>query len=67
MKKVYSKPSASVVNVRLFGSVLDNPNPGVGRESIVTDGGDAKANDEIVEEDDDDLSYNALHIDWSTE
>jgi hypothetical protein len=67
MKKVYSKPSASVVNVRLFGSVLDNPNPGVGRESLVTDDGDAKANDGVVEEDDEDLSYNALHTDWSTE
>ena len=65
MKKVYSKPSASVVNVRLFGSVLDNPNPGVGRESLVTDDGDAKANDEGVE--DDDLSYSPMHTDWSTE
>ena len=65
MKKVYSKPSASVVNVRLFGSVLDNPNPGVGRESLVTDDGDAKANDEVVE--DDDLSYSPMHTDWSTE
>ena len=67
MKKVYSKPSASVVNVRLFGSVLDNPNPGVGRESIVTDGGDTKANDGVVEEDDDDLSYSPIQTDWSTE
>ena len=67
MKKVYSKPSASVVNVRLFGSVLDNPNPGVGRESIVTDGGDAKANDEVVEEDDDDFVYTPMKTDWNIE
>ena len=67
MKKVYSKPSVSVVNIKLFGSVLDEPNTGVGRESIVTDGGDAKANDKVVEEDDDDFVYNPIQTDWSTE
>lgn len=67
MKKIYSKPSVSVVNVRLFGSILEKPTPGVIRPSIVTDGGDAKANDEVVEDDDDDFVYNPMKTDWSIE
>ena len=67
MKKVYSKPSVSVVNIKLFGSVLDEPSTRVGRDSIVTDGGDAKANDEVVEEDDDDFVYTPMKTDWNIE
>ena len=67
MKKRYSKPSVSVVNVRLFGSILEKPTPGVIRPSIVTDGGDAKANDEVVEDDDDDFVYTPMKTDWSIE
>ncbi len=66
MKKIYSKPSVSVVNVRLFGSILDDPNIGVGGNSYETEDGFAKTNDEVVE-DDDDLSYSPMHTDWSTE
>ena len=67
MKKIYSKPSVSVVNVRLFGSILEKPTPGVIRPSIVTDGGDAKANDEVVEDDDDDFVYTPMKTDWNIE
>lgn len=45
MKKVYSKPSVSVVNVRLFSSVLDDsPNIGQGNYSVVVEDGWAKEN-----------------------
>ena len=42
MKKIYKKPSAEVVNVRLIGSIMDDPNPGVGDYSNITLDGDAK-------------------------
>ena len=67
MKKIYSKPSVSVVNVRLFGSILEEPTPGVTRPSIVTDGGDAKAIDDVVVEDDDDLGNTPMQTDWNVE
>lgn len=67
MKKIYSKPSVSVVNVRLFGSILEKPTPGVIRPSIVTDGGDAKAIDDVVVEDDDDLGNTPMQTDWNVE
>lgn len=44
MKKVYSKPSVSVVNVTLFSSVLDNPNIGLGNNSVEVVDGFAKEN-----------------------
>ena len=50
MKKVYSKPSVSVVNVRLFSSVLDNPEIGVGNNSVETGTGFAKDNNAAFEE-----------------
>lgn len=50
MKKVYSKPSVSVVNVRLFSSVLDEPEIGVGNNSVEVDDGFAKENDGEFEE-----------------
>ena len=65
MKKIYSKPSVSVVNVRLFGSLLDDPDIGLGGVSYEVEDGFAKDNDEVVE--DDDLSYSPMHTDWSTE
>lgn len=67
MKKVYSKPSVTVVNVRLFGSLLDDPDIGLGGVSYEVEDGFAKENDGVVEEDDEDLSYNTLQTDWSTE
>ena len=66
MKKVYSKPSVTVVDVRLFGSLLDDPDIGLGGVSYEVEDGFAKENDEVVEEDDD-LSYSPMHTDWSTE
>lgn len=67
MKKIYSKPSVSVVNVRLFGSVLEGgPEIGVGNNSVETEEGFAKANDEVVD-DEDDFGYNPMQTDWSTE
>ena len=66
MKKVYSKPSVTVVDVRLFGSLLDDPDIGLGGASYEVEDGFAKDNDEVVE-DDDDLSYSPMHTDWSTE
>ena len=45
MKKIYKKPSAEVVNVRLICSILDDPDPGVGTYSNVTFDGDAKKAD----------------------
>lgn len=65
MKKVYSKPSVTVVDVRLFGSLLDDPDIGLGGVSYEVEDGFAKDNDEVVE--DDDLSYSPMHTDWSTE
>lgn len=50
MKKIYKKPSAEVINVNLLGSVLDEPNPGVGKWSDETDSGDAKKTDFVEEE-----------------
>ena len=50
MKKVYSKPSVSVVNVRLFSSVLDEPEIGVGNNSVEVDDGFAKENNAEFEE-----------------
>ena len=42
MKKIYKKPSAEVVNVKLLGSVLEDPSTPVGGWSNNTDEGDAK-------------------------
>jgi len=42
MKKIYKKPSAEVVNVKLLGSVLEDPSTPVGGWSNETDDGDAK-------------------------
>ncbi len=50
MKKIYKKPSAEVINVNLLGSVLNEPNPGVGNWSDETDTGDAKESDFVEEE-----------------
>lgn len=50
MKKIYKKPSAEVVNVKLLGSVLDGPNPQPGGWSKETDDGDAKENNLVEEE-----------------
>lgn len=50
MKKIYKKPSAEVVNVKLLGSVLDDPNPQPGGWSKQTLDGDAKENNLVEEE-----------------
>ena len=42
MKKIYKKPSAEMVNVKMLGSVLDDPNPQPGGWSKYTLEGDAK-------------------------
>lgn len=52
MKKIYLMPQTEIVNVRLMGSVLEEPNPEGHNYSIVTDGGDAKENNLEFEEDD---------------
>ena len=66
MKKIYSKPSVTVVDVRLFGSLLDDADIGLEGFSYEVEDGFAKENDEVVE-DDDDLGYSPMHTDWSTE
>lgn len=50
MKKIYKKPSAEVVNVKLLGSVLDDPSTPVFGGSKETDDGDAKENTLVEEE-----------------
>ncbi len=50
MKKIYKKPSAEVVNVKLLGSVLDDPNPQPGRWSNQAIDGDAKENTLVEDE-----------------
>lgn len=50
MKKIYKKPSAEVINVKLLGSVLDNPSTPVGGWSNETHDGDAKENNQVEEE-----------------
>lgn len=67
MKKVYSKPSVTVVDVRLFGSLLDDKNIGLGGYSYETGDGFAKTNDEVVDDEDDDFVYNPMKTDWSIE
>ena len=67
MKKVYSKPSVTVVDVRLFGSLLDDHNIGLGGYSYETKEGFAKTNDEVVDDEDDDFVYKPMKTDWSIE
>ena len=50
MKKIYKKPSAEVVNVKLLGSVLEDPSTPVGGWSNNTDDGDAKESNLVEEE-----------------
>lgn len=67
MKKVYSKPSVTVVDVRLFGSLLDDNNIGLGGYSYETGDGFAKTNDEVVDDEDDDFVYTPVKTDWNIE
>ena len=67
MKKVYSKPSVTVVDVKLFGSLLDDPNIGLGGNSYETKEGFAKTNDEVVDDEDDDFVYTPMKTDWNIE
>ena len=50
MKKEYFKPSVSVVSVKLFNSVLDDPEIGQGNYSVVVEDGFAKENNGEFEE-----------------
>lgn len=50
MKKLYRKPSVSVVNIRLISSVLDDPNVGLAGNSVETETGFAKKNNAAFEE-----------------
>ena len=50
MKKQYKKPSAEVANLKLLGSILEDPNPGAGGWSKWTNDGDAKENNLDFEE-----------------
>ena len=50
MKKVYKKPSTEVVNVKLLGSILEDPSTEVGGYSNVTFDGDAKETTGFEEE-----------------
>ena len=52
MKKIYKKPFAEVVNIKLLGSVMDDePNTGVGGYSNTTWEGDAKENNLLFDDD----------------
>ncbi len=71
-KKDYIMPVTDCVNVRLYGAVMGGTDEGAfGKWSQGAAGGDepgwgdAKGNDEVV--DDDDLGYSPIQIDWSTE
>ncbi|MEE3385474.1 MAG: hypothetical protein VZR36_10365 [Prevotella sp.] len=70
MKKIYIIPETHMVNLNLLNSVLGGE-PGIGKLSQGAAGGDepgfgdAKGNDEVV--DDDDLGYSPIQTDWSTE
>lgn len=50
MKKIYSKPSVSVVNVRLFSSLLEDPEIGLVGQSVEVHDGFAKENNGEFEE-----------------
>ena len=50
MKKVYKKPSSEVVNVKLIGSILEDPSTEVGGYSNTTGTGDAKESTGFEEE-----------------
>lgn len=69
MKKIYIIPETHMVNLNLITSVLGGA--GFGKWSNGAYGGDepgygdAKGNDEVV--DDDDLGYSPIQTDWSTE
>ena len=52
MKKQYKTPITESVKVNLYGSVLDDPDPGVGDYSNVTFDGDAKENNLIFDDED---------------
>jgi hypothetical protein len=70
MKKIYIIPETHMVNLNLLNSVLGGE-PSIGKLSQGAAGGDepgfgdAKGNDEVV--DDDDLGYSPIQTDWSTE
>ena len=51
MKKIYKKPFAEVVNIKLLGTILDDPNTPVRPYSNYTLDGDAKENSDIVFDD----------------
>ena len=51
MKKIYKTPITEVVNVKLYNTILDEPDPGVGNWSKYTLGGDAKENNLLFEDD----------------
>ena len=53
MKKIYKTPNTEVVNVKLYNTILDDPNTGVGGWSKTTETGDAKENNLIFGDDDD--------------
>ena len=55
MRKTYIQPEAAIVSLNLIGTVLGG-DPAVEAYSNVTDEGDAKENDGLV--DDDEISYN---------
>lgn len=66
MKKTYIQPEAAVVSVNLIGTILED-DPGVNptRYSMVTDGGDAKENSDVVVDDDDDIPVHTYT--WDSE
>lgn len=53
MKKIYKTPNTEVVNVKLYNTILDDPDPGVGNWSKYTLGGDAKEQGDFFEMEDD--------------
>ena len=65
MKKTYIQPEAAIVSVNLIGTVLDNPNPGGAGYSVETSEVDAKENDDVVVDDDDDFPVHTYT--WESE
>lgn len=52
MKKIYIKPDTETVNVRLYSSVLDDDDPGIGKWSDGADELGAKGQGDFFEADD---------------
>lgn len=67
MKKIYKQPYTDIVRLNTKNSVLDGIVV-INNSHEGTDEGLGKQTDGVVDDDDDDnVNYNAVQIDWSTE